>query len=165
MTRFAACPWLAAHTPSGAAIELCVATGFTCRLLGLTGLRSLDAGRGLAIPCCNSVHTLGMRFAIDVVFVEWPPAQARATVLDLRERLMPLRFARTQAGRHAVGAVELRAGQSRLLGLVPGAQLRLEPLCYSGSRCSSPGQLPVSFQKARLAPRSVAARTTAKIRP
>ena len=66
------------------------------RLLGLAGLRSLDAGRGLAIPRCNSVHTIGMRFAIDVVFVEWAPAQARATVLELRERLMPLRFARTR---------------------------------------------------------------------
>ena len=125
MRRFAACPWLAAHTPSGAAMELRVATGFTRRLLGLAGLRSLDAGHGLAIPRCTSVHTIGMRFAIDVVFLDWPPAQARATVLDLRERLMPWRFARTRAvalGRHPVCAVELSAGQSRRLGLVPGAR-------------------------------------------
>ncbi len=131
MRRFAACPSLAARTPSGAVIELWVATDLTRRLLGLAGLGSLDAGRGLAIPRCNSVHTIGMRFAIDVAFVEWAPGQEHATVLDVYEHLVPLRLARTRGlvlHRHAVCAVELRAGQSLRLGLVPGAELRLEPL-------------------------------------
>jgi uncharacterized protein len=39
------------------------------RLLGLAGLRGLPLGTGLLIPRCRSVHTLGMRFGLDVLFV------------------------------------------------------------------------------------------------
>jgi uncharacterized protein len=42
----------------------------TARLLGLARLRALPSGSALLIPRCRSVHTFGMRFAIDVVFVD-----------------------------------------------------------------------------------------------
>ncbi len=47
-----------------------VATGFRSRLLGLALLGRERAGPGLLIPHCRSVHTLGMRFPIDVVFLD-----------------------------------------------------------------------------------------------
>jgi uncharacterized membrane protein (UPF0127 family) len=47
-----------------------VATGFRSRLLGLAGLPLASAGAGLLIPGCASVHTLGMRFLLDLVFLD-----------------------------------------------------------------------------------------------
>ena len=47
-----------------------VATGFSARLLGLGGLASGRAGVGLLLPRCRSVHTLGMRFALDLIFLD-----------------------------------------------------------------------------------------------
>ncbi len=47
-----------------------VATGFHSRLLGLAGLDAEEAGPGLLIPRCASVHTFGMRFDLDVFFLD-----------------------------------------------------------------------------------------------
>src|SRR3954454_2524404 len=57
--------------------EVPIASSFRSRLLGLAWLASDDAGSGLLIPRCSSVHTLGMRFALDLYFLD----QAGAVVL------------------------------------------------------------------------------------
>ena len=49
------------------------------RLLGLIGRRSLPAGVALEIPRCRSVHTFGMRFALDLV---WLDADRRVVRVD-----------------------------------------------------------------------------------
>lgn len=38
---------------------------------GLLGRASIAAGEGLFIPKCSRIHTVGMKFPIDVVFVAW----------------------------------------------------------------------------------------------
>ena len=40
------------------------------RLLGLALLERARAGPGLLIPRCRSVHTYGMRFRLDVLFLD-----------------------------------------------------------------------------------------------
>lgn len=40
------------------------------RLLGLALLDLEDAGSGLLIPRCSSVHTFGMRFELDITFCD-----------------------------------------------------------------------------------------------
>ncbi|BCG01022.1 hypothetical protein PPGU19_055900 [Paraburkholderia sp. PGU19] len=40
------------------------------RMRGLLGRSRLDADRALWLEPCNAVHTLGMRFPIDVVFID-----------------------------------------------------------------------------------------------
>lgn len=50
--------------------EVAVAVGPRARLLGLAWLPPERAGTGLLIPRCASVHTFGMRFALDVVFLD-----------------------------------------------------------------------------------------------
>jgi uncharacterized membrane protein (UPF0127 family) len=62
--------------------EVAVATGARGRLLGLAGLPLAAAGPGLLIPRCASVHTFGMRFDLDVVFLDrdWRPLALRAGV-------------------------------------------------------------------------------------
>jgi uncharacterized membrane protein (UPF0127 family) len=50
--------------------EVRVAAGPLARLLGLAFLDREQVGAGLLIPRCRSVHTLGMRFALDLVFLD-----------------------------------------------------------------------------------------------
>ena len=62
-----------------------VATGFRARLLGLAGLRRERAGAGLLLPGCASVHTFGMRFDLDLVFLD-EGGRPLATVLGVPPR-------------------------------------------------------------------------------
>ncbi len=47
-----------------------VASNRVSRLLGLALLDRERAGSGLLLPGCRSVHTFGMRFALDLVFID-----------------------------------------------------------------------------------------------
>jgi uncharacterized membrane protein (UPF0127 family) len=47
-----------------------VAATFRGRLLGLAGLSREQACPGLLIPRCASVHTFGMRFDLDLIFLD-----------------------------------------------------------------------------------------------
>src|SRR5438128_1891978 len=49
--------------------EVRVASGSRARLLGLAHLDREEAGEGLLIPRCSSVHTFGMRFPLDLYFL------------------------------------------------------------------------------------------------
>lgn len=51
-------------------VRVFVARRFRPRLLGLAGLREVPDDCMLLIPGCRSVHTVGMRFSIDVTFVD-----------------------------------------------------------------------------------------------
>jgi uncharacterized membrane protein (UPF0127 family) len=51
-------------------LEVPVAIGLRARLLGLSHLDREAAGPGLLIPRCWSIHTFGMRFALDLVFLD-----------------------------------------------------------------------------------------------
>lgn len=76
-----------------------VATIRVSRLLGLALLSREDAGVGLLIPRCRSIHTFGMRFPLDVLFLD-----AEGRVIDLRRGVPPGRFVRSPS---AVAALEL----------------------------------------------------------
>jgi uncharacterized protein len=54
----------------GSGLRVAFARGVRARLLGLALLRDPPAGWALLIPRCRSVHTYGMRFALDVVFFD-----------------------------------------------------------------------------------------------
>jgi uncharacterized membrane protein (UPF0127 family) len=51
-------------------LEVPVAAGLLARLLGLAFLDRVEAGPGLLIPRCSSVHTFGMRFPLDIFFLD-----------------------------------------------------------------------------------------------
>lgn len=73
------------------------------RLIGLLGRNSLRAGEGLALVPCSSVHTLMMRFAIDLVFLS-----RDLCVLRMLPAVRPFRIPPPVSGSHLV--VELPAG-------------------------------------------------------
>jgi uncharacterized membrane protein (UPF0127 family) len=81
--------------------EVPVATGLRARTLGLSHLDREEAGPGLLIPRCASVHTFGMRFAIDVHFLD-----VEGTVVSTRLGVPPRRFV---ACRGAVAVLEVPA--------------------------------------------------------
>ena len=64
--------------------EVPVATTRTARLLGLALLSRERAGAGLLIPRCRSVHTFGMRFDLDLLFLD-----RTGTVIELRRGVRP----------------------------------------------------------------------------
>jgi uncharacterized protein len=82
-------------------LEVPVAVGFRARLLGLAHLDRAEAGPGLLIPRCSSVHTFGMRFPLDLHFLD-----EEGELLDLRRAVPPRRFA---ACRGAAAVLELPA--------------------------------------------------------
>jgi uncharacterized membrane protein (UPF0127 family) len=50
--------------------EVPVATTLRSRLLGLALIDRERAGAGLLIPRCRGVHTVGMRFPLDLLFLD-----------------------------------------------------------------------------------------------
>jgi uncharacterized protein len=60
------------HLPTTAVLghEVSVAQSFRARLLGLAFLSREQVGGGLLIPRCASVHTFGMRFPLDLFFLD-----------------------------------------------------------------------------------------------
>lgn len=50
--------------------ELVMAETFLDRLKGLLGKESLSSGKGMWIRPCKGIHTFGMRFPIDAVFLD-----------------------------------------------------------------------------------------------
>jgi uncharacterized membrane protein (UPF0127 family) len=86
------------------ATELRVADTHRTRLVGLlaTSARDFVSGKGLWIVPCRGVHTLGMRFPIDVVYLN----SAKA-VVHVEENLAPWRLAPVRL--QAASVVELPA--------------------------------------------------------
>ena len=73
------------------------------RLWGLIPRRNLNPGEGLWIPLCNSIHTLFMRFELDILFVD-----KNLRVVDRREKLRPWKLILPVW--RAYGVLELPAG-------------------------------------------------------
>jgi uncharacterized protein len=73
-----------------------VATTLRARLLGLALLDRARAGPGLVLPRCRSVHTFGMRFALDVAFLA-----EDGSVIAARKGVPPRRIVH-EAGARAV---------------------------------------------------------------
>jgi uncharacterized membrane protein (UPF0127 family) len=90
-------------------------TGLT-RIVGLLGERELLPGDGLLIVPSQGVHTLGMRFAIDVAVLDgdW-------TVIAMRRNVRPFRM--TRVFWKAAAVLELRSGTLDSSGTLVGDAL------------------------------------------
>ena len=90
------------------------------RIVGLLGRQSLASGSGLFIVPTQAIHTIGMAFPIDVVFVD-----RKYKVVGLCDSLAPLRL----SGLHlrALGVIELPAGTIRSTGTQLGDHLAVAP--------------------------------------
>ena len=93
-----------------------VADHSAARRKGLLGRSQFTQGEGLWITPCESVHTCGMKFGIDVVFLD-----RSLRVRKLRENLIPWRMSMHL---FAESILELPTGAIRQSGTRVGDQLR-----------------------------------------
>ena len=85
---------------------------------GLLGKTSLTPGEGLLLPWCDSIHTYGMQFPIDLLFLDG------AVVVDCVSDFAP----GGQAKREGAKAVlELPAGMIEATGTKKGDYLQFSP--------------------------------------
>lgn len=84
-----------------------MATGPRARLLGLALLPRERAGAGLLIPRCASVHTFGMRFALDVVFLD-----AALRPLTIHRAVPPGRLLVCRGARAVLEVPAVQGGES-----------------------------------------------------
>ena len=94
-----------------------VANTFFSRLKGLLGTRKLETGKGLVIRSCSSIHTVGMKYAIDLLFLD-----AKDNVLKTVLKLPPGRFSLCF---HSSYVVELPAGVIDATGTAVGDKLAI----------------------------------------
>jgi len=93
-----------------------MANSWSKRFVGLLMHKHLLNGEGMLLQPCQSIHTLGMRFSIDVVFLD---KQFRIT--KLTRALKPYRFSLSTKGTHSV--LELPTGTIDKSGLKTGDRL------------------------------------------
>jgi uncharacterized protein len=87
------------------------------RMRGLLGRKGLPAGEGLLIERCGSIHTVGMRFAIDAIFLDraW-------RVCRVARGIRPGRLC-IWGGWRAQRCLEVAAGRLDTAPLAPGTPL------------------------------------------
>lgn len=95
-----------------------IADTFFTRLKGLLGCSGLREGEGLLIRPCQSVHTFGMFFSIDVLFLT-----EAGKVVGLVKELHPWRV--SSVCKEAVLTLEIGAGKIEELEIEVGDQLEI----------------------------------------
>jgi uncharacterized membrane protein (UPF0127 family) len=98
--------------------RIAVAETSLSRMAGLLGRSWLELGEGLLILPSQAVHTIGMRFAIDVVFVS-----RKWRVVHLRPAMVPNRVTGLHWRAHFV--LELPVGVIAQTATAVGDQLAL----------------------------------------
>lgn len=95
-----------------------LADTFVSRLRGLQAQSAPGADDGLLLTPCRSIHTMAMRFAIDVLFLD-----RNGVLVGLAPDVVPWRTAGATGACHTL---EVQAGSVRRLALRTGQQLRWE---------------------------------------
>ncbi|MCU7876937.1 MAG: DUF192 domain-containing protein [Candidatus Thiodiazotropha sp. (ex Lucinoma borealis)] len=90
-------------------LEVLLADSYLSRLRGLLGKKRLSDTAGLLLKRCAAVHTIGMRYPLDLVFMD-----KRGKVLKCQEGVKPFR---TAGVRGAYYTLELNQGMIRKQGI------------------------------------------------
>ncbi len=101
------------------------------RLFGLLALPPLGEGEGLLIEPCASIHTFGMRYPLDLLFLS-----GNHQVLGWREHLAPWRVASFGGAR---STLELAAGALARIAPQAGEQLQWIQLTDTQAHAASGG--------------------------
>ena len=114
-------PLAATELPGGLRVHEARRAGERRR--GLAGLDDLPPDRGLLLPRTRSVHTIGMRFALDLLWLDGDGALVRI------DRGVPPR--RMRGCMRARSVIEVRAGEADAFGK---AGVGAPPARYSAPR-------------------------------
>ena len=85
------------------------------RAAGLLVLPPLTPGEGLLIDSCRAVHTIGMRYPIDIIFID-----SAWSVVSVVKHLSAFQF---RADRAACRTLEMLSGEVARLGFSAGQRL------------------------------------------
>ena len=96
-----------------------VTTSLFARMRGLLGRKALGPDTAMVIDPCSSIHTLGMRFAIDVVFLD-----SKNKITAIVNNVKPGRLW-VSGGWHVRRVIESESGCLDLSGLHVGDTLLL----------------------------------------
>ncbi len=107
-----------------------VADNGTTRRKGLLGRSGLPAGEGLWIVPCESVHTFGMKFPIDLVYLD-----RKKKVKKVSSNVPPWRLS---ACLSAYSVLELASGTIHTTQTRPGDTLEFSPALPQGDRPDRP---------------------------
>lgn len=107
--------------------KLVIADRFFQRLVGLLRHKSLEPGAGLLIRPCQQIHTFGMRFDIDAVFL------SNLQVIYIIRNMKPGQISKLIG--EADSVLELEAGAAATLHIQLRDSLKIEPWPV----CSSSG--------------------------
>ncbi|MBI5033911.1 MAG: DUF192 domain-containing protein [Chloroflexi bacterium] len=88
------------------------------RLKGLLGHAPLKSGEGLLLKGEKAIHTVGMSFPIDVLFLD-----RTGRLIHLMTNMGPLRFSPLVFG--ATDVLEIAAGQATQTGTTLGDQIEI----------------------------------------
>jgi len=98
--------------------RLFVADTFVSRFRGALGKNQLVVGDALWIKPCNSVHTFGMTYSIDVIYLD---AQKR-----IKKIVTDIRPNRVSGSLKAKSVVEMKSGEINRLDLRVGMFMNVE---------------------------------------
>jgi hypothetical protein len=107
------------RTNQPVATQVEIAATRRSRRRGLLGRDHLDESSAMLLAPCSSVHTVGMRFPIDVVFVD-----RQGYAVKVVRNLRPWRIALSLGGR---AVIEMAAGSLHWGQVMPGDRLYLGP--------------------------------------
>jgi uncharacterized protein len=137
------------RTRQPVATQVEIAATRTTRRRGLLGRDSLAEASAMLIAPCSSVHTIGMRFPIDVVFVD-----RQGFAVKIVRNLQPWRIAFGAGGK---AVIEMAAGSLEWGKVLPGDRLFLAPVSAAeaakeqagASEHAAPGGQTASFSSHR----------------
>ena len=111
----------AINVTRGARLTECghVANTFLTRLVGLLRHKSLEPGDGLWIHDCNSIHSIGMKFVFDAVFLD-----KKLKVVHLMREMKPWRTSKMVWAADSV--LELPPGVIARTGTELGDQFEMQ---------------------------------------
>ena len=89
------------------------------RMKGLLGRASMPASEAIILRPAASIHTLFMRFALDIIYLD-----REDRVVKVVPNLVPYRFS---AAKKAHTVLEMTSGATAGSDLQPGDQLLIEP--------------------------------------
>jgi hypothetical protein len=89
------------------------------RRRGLIGREGLEPGEALVLPGCRQVHSFGMRFPIDVLFIDKKGTVTAACMCFLPRRVSPITWS-------SRAAIELHAGTIDRTGTAKGDVVAFE---------------------------------------
>lgn len=97
--------------------DILVAESMFARMRGLLGRPALRSGEGMLLRSCNLIHTFGMRYPIDVVFL-----RRDGGVVEVASLVKPRR---ARGHIQAQCVLELAAGEAVRCGIARGLTLSI----------------------------------------